>query len=162
MGCNICPFGFQCPYKDKGFIENCPPGTYSLGEQNNCIECPEHHDCSHKDTISIIADGFFSPKGTGISLKCPAGWECGWDESITSSSSAYTNAVGEGYARKCEQGYYSQAGQSLCTQCADITVEIYAKTIDDGDPDTDEQYYQSVDIGNVYCPYKDAEPQICP
>jgi len=86
-------------------MERCPPGTYSLGSQTICFECPDNYQCPHRDQILPLPDGYFSPHGVGVALKCRAGWEC--------------NQLGVGgpYVRPCEIGYYSTTGATHCTAC---------------------------------------------
>ena len=103
-----CPKGFQCPFQDQVALQQCPPGHYSLGRQDLCIECPDNKHCEHRDTVSTLADGFFSPQGTGIALVCPAGWECK-HESL---------GVDPEVVLPCPQGTWSEAGSSTCTPCA--------------------------------------------
>jgi hypothetical protein len=88
-------------------IEQCPPGTYSLGSQSSCTECPSNKQCEHRDSVADLQDGFYSPQGTGVALICPAGWTC------------TQQGLAAPVVEPCPRGTWSATGSTACTPCGE-------------------------------------------
>lgn len=69
---------YACPQTNSSTTVACEPGTYSVGGQETCTECPAGKACP-VTTLDIKVDctaGTYSEANQAACTLCPAGWEC--------------------------------------------------------------------------------------
>ena len=117
----------------------CPLGSFSLGGQTACTECPAGYACPDQESSDAVAcaSGYYSLGGAASCTICPAGSYCvsravdplpcpsgtfsyEGQTTCTLATPGYYVPLWSDHSGqyKCDNGHYSTGGTTACTLCS--------------------------------------------
>ncbi|GMH92364.1 hypothetical protein TrVE_jg2610 [Triparma verrucosa] len=116
--CKITPAGKK-PSSDHQGVENCPPGTYSIGGKSDCLQCEPGKFSSEGAVGCSQCEPGEVPSGKSC-VKCEVGKFAtfGSDACFPCDNGFVSNNnEGAGFCSPCPAGFFANPAKTTCVPC---------------------------------------------